>query len=770
MSIFRNLVPILFFSSVIFTATSFLPFAEEIPRTLNRQSATNAKDDDLMIFRSSDKNHSDFIWPTDASTRITSSFAEYRSTHFHGGIDISTNGQPGFKVFAVQDGFVSHIRITPNGYGKMLFVKHHNGYVSSYAHLQKFNDTITHIARKEQYRRGTYAIDVALDSSTLPVKQGDIIAYSGDTGFGPPHLHFEMRDEQLNPINPMLFETFRVDDQILPRIRRLMISPLEPNSSIDGQPQSRYLSRFPRSKGMFRIPQVIQIHGSIGLGIEVQDRTDDSWSKSGIYSLELYLDDSLTFSSQLDRIPAEDTKQIHLHYSLSTILQGYGKFQKLYIEQGNTLPLYNGRSAGSGIINTFHLREGEHQFKILCKDISGNSTELHGTFLVNHTPTLRITQVNENEICVIGEELSSIEKYYVFGKKNSETAWTQHTLSRGRFETKFEGVTLPVKTTKYDIVKIIAETKWGSKSPAKYQILKKPKSNNREMFTKTDILNGHIQLTATTVGVFTTTPIATIREGNTTRSIELDAQDLSKYVGIFVPSDNYFGESIIRIDAEVDGNPARAEEKIDLYSIPTNRSGSFKSHDGQLTFFFDSSAVFEPLHMQIHQDTFHRNMVYSLEPQDILLNRGITVAVSENTNAEGNHVGLYFRSNGGWIFQSSRQNPITKMFSTTLTRTLGDLALLQDDVGPTIGRLKVYPRKGFVYIAFRYHDNLSGVDTDEIKLYLDHNLVIPEIDGEHRRVWYMAERPLERGNHKLHITLKDQMKNETEITRNFTVR
>jgi murein DD-endopeptidase MepM/ murein hydrolase activator NlpD len=71
----------------------------------------------------------DYIWPTDASTRITSTFAEYRSTHFHGGIDISTNKKNGYRVFAVRD-----------GYGKMLYVKHKDGFFTIYAHLQTFNE------------------------------------------------------------------------------------------------------------------------------------------------------------------------------------------------------------------------------------------------------------------------------------------------------------------------------------------------------------------------------------------------------------------------------------------------------------------------------------------------------------------------------------------------------------------------------------------------------------------------------------------------------
>ena len=36
-----------------------------------------------------------YIWPTDASPYLTSTFAETRSTHFHSGIDIKTWGREG---------------------------------------------------------------------------------------------------------------------------------------------------------------------------------------------------------------------------------------------------------------------------------------------------------------------------------------------------------------------------------------------------------------------------------------------------------------------------------------------------------------------------------------------------------------------------------------------------------------------------------------------------------------------------------------------------
>ena len=37
------------------------------------------------------------------------------------------------------------------------------------------------------------------------VKKGDIIGYSGSTGIGTPHLHFEIRNANEQPLNPLAF-------------------------------------------------------------------------------------------------------------------------------------------------------------------------------------------------------------------------------------------------------------------------------------------------------------------------------------------------------------------------------------------------------------------------------------------------------------------------------------------------------------------------------------------------------------------------------------
>ena len=44
---------------------------------------------------------------------LSGSFAEMRSDHFHGGLDIKTQGHAGFPVYAAADGWISRIAVAP---------------------------------------------------------------------------------------------------------------------------------------------------------------------------------------------------------------------------------------------------------------------------------------------------------------------------------------------------------------------------------------------------------------------------------------------------------------------------------------------------------------------------------------------------------------------------------------------------------------------------------------------------------------------------------
>ena len=712
----------------------------------------------------------DYIWPTDASTSVTSSFAEYRSSHFHGGIDVSTHGHTGYKVFAARDGYVYRIVITPDGYGKMLYLRHRDGFFTTYAHLKTFSPELNKLVRQEQYRRGTYSIDLRPDSGAITVEKGDVVAYTGDTGFGPPHLHFEIRDRDLNPVNPMLSGAFLVPDRLPPVVHRLLLSPLTYSSSVDKVPQPKIVRRFARTRQGLTVPQKLIVHGTIGLGIDVIDRSEGTWSRAGIHRLELYLDDSLTFVKSLDQVPADETKEIDLDYDLPMILQGWGKFQKLYIEPGNSLPFYNHQPEGTGVIHGELLSEGPHSYRIVSSDFQGNHTTLSGTLLVNHRPVIAVSSVDDDGVVLNGKDLDLIQVFHVAGRKLSGTSWAEHTIRRGSFEADATGIELPIDTKRYDLLRIVAETKLGSETPPIFAVLRKPRDSARSVSLKTDIRDDYVQFTLNSAGLFTSTPQVTVQEGSTAETVPMWASDLTKYTGAFVPSDHIEGRRIVTVQSETNGNAQTTRDEFTLYPVPADRRGTFTAEGPGLKFSYDSGAVYKPLLLQVTGENYEHSTVYILEPQDRLLNRGIRVSVPAGPAPPGSHRGLFFRSTGGWGFRTDKPDDGGASYSTTLTRTLGELAVLADDEPPTFGRLRVSAPRGKPSVRFRYRDNLSGVDTDEIKVYIDDGLVIPEIDGEHHDAWYQADDRLERGKHALKITMKDRMQNQTQITRTFTVR
>ncbi|HKK87963.1 MAG TPA: M23 family metallopeptidase, partial [Saprospiraceae bacterium] len=162
----------------------------------------------------------DFSAPLGIDLRLSGTFGELRSNHFHAGIDLkSPDGQSGTPVVAAADGFIHRVKVKGGGYGQALYIDHGNGYSTVYAHLDAFTETLDAYVRKEQYRRASFTVDLFPRAGQFQLKKGDLIGYMGNSGHSyGPHLHFEIRRYGI-PVNPLAY--LAVPDETRPVFRQL---------------------------------------------------------------------------------------------------------------------------------------------------------------------------------------------------------------------------------------------------------------------------------------------------------------------------------------------------------------------------------------------------------------------------------------------------------------------------------------------------------------------------------------------------------------------
>jgi len=321
------------------------------------------------------------IWPTDASRLLTSTFGEYRPGRIHAGIDIKTWGREGYRVYAVDSGYLWRLRISPYGYGKAIYLKLDDGRIVVYAHLKRFAGEIQRIARREQRRKGRFSIDKYFPPDQIRVEKGQLIAYTGSSGAGPPHLHFEIRDEWNRPLNPLSQGLF-IKDTLPPVITRVSFSPLSYGSWINGDIIPQILDVSKRSRSLYVLKDTVRVWGEVGVGISCYDRADGSDNCFSVYKTELWLDGGLIFRRSYDRFRYSQTRLVELDRDYRLMRWGEGLFYKLYRDPENDLPFYGSFPPGAGILKGSSLGHGVHTFTIRVYDFYDNCSQLKGTILI----------------------------------------------------------------------------------------------------------------------------------------------------------------------------------------------------------------------------------------------------------------------------------------------------------------------------------------------------------------------------------------------------
>ncbi len=326
-----------------------------------------------VLFAQDDIPQNYFIKPLEIPTVLAGSFGELRSNHFHSGLDIKTQGRTGLHVLASASGYVSRIKISHYGYGKALYITHPNGYVTVYGHLDGFAGGIKDYIKEKQYEAESYEIELFPNPDELPVTQGQLVAYSGNTGSsGGPHVHFEIRDKNERPMNAQLFGV-AVPDNSSPVIHDLVVYPLSDSSSVNSSSSRQRLKFTKQPDGSF-LSEKVTAYGPIGFAVGTIDRQDGATNSNGIYKIETRFNGTKNLEVVMDKFSFAETRYLNRMIDYALYETERDRVQKLFIERNNPLSIYK-QEQNKGILNL--TQEGTAAlYTIKISDLPGNTTLL----------------------------------------------------------------------------------------------------------------------------------------------------------------------------------------------------------------------------------------------------------------------------------------------------------------------------------------------------------------------------------------------------------
>lgn len=205
-------------------------------------------------------------WPLAGADRaLRGGLGDARNGRFHAGLDLSTARRNGAGVAAPADGWVERVRTSGVGYGRSLYIRTEDGRLVVFGHLDAFEPRLAAWVDSVQRATVTYEQDLWPPVGRFRYRGGERVAWSGESGAGPPHLHVEVRhgDFALNP----LLAGYAVPDAVAPRIASVTLEPLDESSWVER-------SAAPRTHRFAASADTLVVEGRVRLTVLASDDTD----------------------------------------------------------------------------------------------------------------------------------------------------------------------------------------------------------------------------------------------------------------------------------------------------------------------------------------------------------------------------------------------------------------------------------------------------------------------------------------------------------------
>lgn len=310
-----------------------------------------------------------FLWPVALEPGVSSNFCEYREGRFHAGIDVRTFGREGIACIAVEDGWVSRMRASSRGYGKALHLTLDSGVQVVYAHLAEFIPELEDTLWVEQRHAGRYNVDVALPAGRFRVRRGGVVAYSGSTGATAPHVHFEVRTLDDEPLNP-LTHGLSLPDRLAPTFPRVVFVPLSLDANIEGRCYPLELEPRRVGPGRYQLDDTLHLAGDVGVAATVVDKLNARSGRLAPYDVQIWSDGTQLTHVAFDRFRFDEVDHVDFALDMGALRARGTEVYTLYERAGD--PRAHVEFVRGGRVAPAPSTRRVHEGRVVALDASGN--------------------------------------------------------------------------------------------------------------------------------------------------------------------------------------------------------------------------------------------------------------------------------------------------------------------------------------------------------------------------------------------------------------
>jgi len=347
-----------------------------------------------------------FSNPLEIPLILSGNFGELRTNHFHSGLDIKTQQKEGIPIYAPADGYVKRIKVSQFGYGKALYITHPTGYSTVYAHLQKYEGAIQDFVKENQYKKETYTLELFPEDKQLSIKKGELIGYTGNSGSSQaPHLHFEIRDANSRPMNPMLFG-LDFPDTKKPTVNSVFAYPLSKDAHINQSQNPVKLRLILQKDGSYKT-ESIKAFGKIGFGISTYDQQNGASNKNGVYNIKTIYNGEENLNVLFNKFSFAETRYLNRYIDYSYFKNNKSRVQKLYRQSNNPLSIINNEKD----MGYLTIQDGYNStYTIAVSDYKENKINITIPIKGENSEILNPRKNNKTEDFIFSNEANSITK------------------------------------------------------------------------------------------------------------------------------------------------------------------------------------------------------------------------------------------------------------------------------------------------------------------------------------------------------------------------